>query len=92
MVAGKSKSCAVCLQLQEKLVDAAMEAPATIACEAGMCDTAVPVKLGEKVVGFLQTGQIFRKKPTETQFKKVVLLTKEWGLEVSRRELHEHRG
>ena len=44
MVAGKSKSCAVCLQLQEKLVDAAMEAPATIACEAGMCDTAVPVK------------------------------------------------
>lgn len=89
MVAGKSKSCAVCLQLQEKLVEAAMEEPATIACEAGMCDTAVPVKLGDKVVGFLQTGQIFRKKPTEAQFKKVIGLTKEWGLEVGPKELRE---
>jgi AraC-like DNA-binding protein/ligand-binding sensor protein len=89
MIAGKSKSCAVCLQLQEKLVEAAMEAPATVSCEAGMCDTAVPVKLGDKVVGFLQTGQIFRKKPTEAQFKKVLGLTKEWGLEVGQKELRE---
>ena len=89
IVAGKSKSCAVCLQVQEKLVDAAMEEPATIACEAGMCDTAVPVKLGDKVVGFLQTGQVFRKKPTETQFKRVLALTREWGIEVSLAELRE---
>ncbi len=89
MVAGKSKACAVCLQLQDELVEAAMEAPATVACEAGLCDTAVPVKLGDKVVGFLQTGQVFRKKPTETQFKKVLGLTKEWGLEVGQKELRE---
>jgi len=89
MVAGKSKACAVCLQVQEELVAAAMEAPATVSCEVGMCDTAVPVKLGDKVVGFLQTGQIFRKKPSEAQFKKVLGLTKEWGLEVSQRELRE---
>ena len=89
MIAGKSKACAVCLQVQEKLVEAAMEASATVSCEAGMCDTAVPVKLGDKVVGFLQTGQIFRKKPTEAQFRKVATLTKDWGLEVSQRELRE---
>jgi AraC-like DNA-binding protein/ligand-binding sensor protein len=89
MIAGKSKSCAVCLQVQEKLVVAATVDPATITCEVGMCDTAVPVKLGDKVVGFLQTGQVFRKKPSEAQFKKVLSLTKEWGLEVSQRELRE---
>lgn len=89
MVASKSKACAVCLQVQEKLVEAATEAPATITCEAGICDTAVPVKLGDKVVGFLQTGQVFRKKPSETQFKKVIGLTKEWGLEVSQKELRD---
>ncbi|HEU5071577.1 MAG TPA: helix-turn-helix domain-containing protein [Verrucomicrobiae bacterium] len=89
MVAEKSKSCAVCLQVQEKLLDAATQEPATVACEVGMCDTAVPVRLGDKVVGFLQTGQVFRRRPTEAQFKKVLGLTKEWGLEVSPAELRE---
>jgi YesN/AraC family two-component response regulator len=56
---------------------------------AGLSDTAVPIKLGDKLVGFLQTGQVFRKKPTETQFKRVSALTKEWGLEVSQRELRD---
>ena len=89
IIAGKSKACAVCLQVQENLVEAAMVEPATVSCEVGMCDTAVPVKLGDKVVGFLQTGQIFRKKPTEAQFKKVLGLTKEWGLDVGPKELRE---
>lgn len=89
MVAGKSKACAVCLQVQEKLVKAAMEEPATVACEAGLCDTAVPVKLGERVVGFLQTGQVFRKKPTEAQFKRVRSLAREWGVEIKEKELRE---
>jgi AraC-like DNA-binding protein/ligand-binding sensor protein len=89
MVAGKSKACAVCLQVQERLLEAAKDAPATVCCEAGLNDTAVPVKLGERVVGFLQTGQVFRKNPTQTQFKRVMALAKEWGLEVSQRELRE---
>jgi len=89
MVAGKSKACAVCLQLQERLVEAAKDAPATVACEAGLSDTAVPIKLGDKLVGFLQTGQVFRKKPTEAQFKRVAALTKEWGLEVGQRDLRD---
>jgi len=89
MVAGKSKACAVCLQLQDKLVNAAMEAPATLVCEAGLSDTAVPVRLGEKVVGFLQTGQVFRKKPTENQFKRVLTLTREWGIDIRDRELRD---
>jgi AraC-like DNA-binding protein/ligand-binding sensor protein len=87
MIAGKSKACAVCLQLQDKLVKAAMEVPATIACEAGLSDTAVPVRLGERVVGFLQTGQVFRKQPTEAQFKRVCALTREWGVGISDKEL-----
>jgi len=89
VLAGKSKACAVCLQVQERLIEAAKDAPATVACEAGLADTAVPVKLGEKVVGFLQTGQVFRKKPTEVQFKRVLKLAREWGIESSQAELRE---
>jgi len=89
IVAGKSKACAVCLQVQDKLVKAAMDEPATVVCDAGLCDTAVPVRLGERVVGFLQTGQVFRKKPTETQFKRVRALTREWGVEIKDKELRD---
>jgi AraC-like DNA-binding protein len=89
LVAGKSKACAVCLQVQDKLIAAATVEPATMACEAGMSDTAVQVKLGDKIVGFLQTGQVFRKAPTEALFKKVLRLTKEWGIESNQRELRE---
>jgi YesN/AraC family two-component response regulator len=54
-----------------------------------MCDTAVPVRLGNKVVGFLPTGQIFRKRPTEAQFEKVAKLTREWGLQVPEDQLKQ---
>src|SRR5512141_3222366 len=51
MMAQKSRSCAGCLQVQQKLSDHATDQPYTAVCEAGMSDTAVPVRLGEKVVG-----------------------------------------
>jgi AraC-like DNA-binding protein/ligand-binding sensor protein len=89
LIAGKSKACAVCLQVQEKLVGAAMNEPATVACEAGLCDTAVPVKLGDRVVGFLQTGQVFRKRPTEAQYRRVLSLAREWGVEFKEKELRD---
>jgi len=90
LVAGKSsKASVVCLKMLEKLLTAAAREPATIACEVGMCITAVPVKLGDQCVGYLQTGQVFRKQPTEAQFEQVQALTQEWGVAVGPRELRE---
>jgi YesN/AraC family two-component response regulator len=40
----------------------------------------VPVKLGENLIGFLQTGQVFRRKPTEAQFSRVAKQLEEWGV------------
>jgi YesN/AraC family two-component response regulator len=54
-----------------------------------MCDTAIPVRLGDKPVGFLQTGQLFRKRPTEAQFERTARLVDEWGVPVSPEELRE---
>lgn len=89
LVAAKSKACAMCLQVQDKLVAAAQHEPASVTCEAGLCDTAVPVKLGEKVVGFLQTGQVLRKPPTARQFLKVQRLVKQWGIDPNSRDLRD---
>lgn len=76
----KSKACAVCLTVQDQLAGKAEKEAATVICPVGICDTAIPVKLGDRLIGFLQTGQVFSKAPTETQFQKAKKLVQEWGI------------
>src|ERR1035438_7497098 len=82
MVLETSRACASCLQVQEKLSQGAAEEAYTVNCPAGLCDTAVPVRLGDRLLGFLQTGQVFRKTPTRSQFERTLRLVKEWGVQV----------
>jgi AraC-like DNA-binding protein/ligand-binding sensor protein len=87
MMADKSRSCASCLRLQQRLSDQAQRGAHSLTCELGLCDTAVPIRTGERLVGFLQTGQVFRKKPTEAQFKHSVGLMTEWGMQIEEERL-----
>jgi len=89
LMAEKSRSCAACLQTQQQLADRARAQAHTVTCAHGLCDTAVPVHLGDKPVGFLQTGQIFRKPPTEAQFERTAKLAAEWGVPADRNELQK---
>ena len=87
MMSQRSSACAACLQVQQQLVEGATHEPRTVTCLNGLCDTAVPVRLGDKLIGFLQTGQVFRKRPTEAQFARTTKLADAWGLEVDRAEM-----
>lgn len=87
MVAQKSRACAACLQVQQQLAEGATVEPQSVICHFGLCDTAVPVRLGEQLIGFLQTGQVFRRKPTSAQFERTAKLAEEWGVPVDRTEL-----
>lgn len=78
-MAERSKSCAACLQAQQQLSDSAGHEARTVTCLAGLCDMAVPVRLGGQVIGLLQTGQVLRRKPTEARFKRTAKLVAEWG-------------
>lgn len=89
LMASKSKACAACLQVQAKLAESATAEASTVQCELGMVDTAVPVKLGDKLIGFLQTGQIFQRKPTEAQFEKAAKRVSEWGIQVDGNSLKD---
>lgn len=89
MMAQKSRACAACLQVLEKLSEQSTQEPHTVTCAAGLCDTAVPVRLGDRLVGFLQTGQVFRKKPTPSQFDRTAQLVASWGVEVDREKLKQ---
>ena len=56
MMARRSGSCAACLRTQEELSQTAQQEPKTVTCFSGMSDTTVPVRSGENVIDFLQTG------------------------------------
>jgi AraC-like DNA-binding protein len=89
LISEKSRACASCLSVQEKLSNLAAQQPHTMGCPNGLSDTAVPVRLGDRLIGFLQTGQVFRKKPTETQFGRVARQVATWGIDVDREILRK---
>jgi len=89
MMAQKSRACAACLQIQQRLAEAAVHEPQTLTCQLGLCDTAVPVRLGERLVGYLQTGQVFSKKPTAAQCDRTVRLARQWGVDINEAELEK---
>jgi AraC-like DNA-binding protein len=83
MMASQSRSCAACLQMQEKLCQSALQESATATCDYGLCETAVPVKLGDATIGFLQTGQVMRQKPTTASFNRAVKRAQQVGMDLN---------
>jgi AraC-like DNA-binding protein len=57
-------------QQQQIEVDAVTEMKTT-ECFAGMTESAAPVRVGETVIGHLQTGQVLLRPPTKASFKRV---------------------
>ncbi len=82
LMAAQTHACAACLQLQKSLSQDCMDKAGTRTCAYGLCETAVPVKLGTETVGFLQTGQVMRRKPTTASFKRAVDEARKPGSEI----------
>lgn len=72
LMARRNTSCAACLQLQERLENEAVSEPRTIECYAGLNETAVPVRVGDKLIGYMQTGQVFLRPPSNKRLKEVL--------------------
>lgn len=89
MVEG-SRTCAACLEVQRRISDPNVSGPQTATCFAGFTDATVPVRIGNALVGFLQTGQVRLKKPTSKDYTRTARLLTEWGLNVDRRRLEEN--
>jgi AraC-like DNA-binding protein len=82
IMAGQSRTCAACLQMQEELARSATQQPATMTCPYGLCEIAVPVKLGQQTIGFLQTGQAARQKPSDASFRRALEHARNLGVEL----------
>ncbi len=88
-MAEKSKSCSACLQSLGELTSHRDGEPHSLICPAGMCDTAAPIRMGDELVGFLHTGQVFLKERTEEDFEKMRAKMQEWGMDADSREIRD---
>jgi AraC-like DNA-binding protein/ligand-binding sensor protein len=89
MLAKCNRTCAACLETQKKMDDIPGSGARSVTCFAGLCDSAVPVQVGETVIGFLQTGQVALRKPTTAQFGKIAKQLVEWGVTVDLQKLED---
>ena len=89
LMAQSNHSCAACLQMQKKVEEEARLQPKTLKCFAGLCDSAVPVRVGDNLIAFLQTGQILMNAPRKTEFARATRQLLQWGTEVDVKQLEE---
>ena len=75
--------------MQEELRRNAVEKTAMATCTHGLCEAAVPVRLGDKLIAFLQTGQILTEKPSAARLEKVVARVRSLGIEESPKVIEE---
>jgi AraC-like DNA-binding protein len=89
MIAQTNRGCAACLEAEQSAVDAARSGSATVRCFANLCHTAVPVKLGERTIGFLQTGQVALDLPSAAGFEAILRQLTDWGVPTDLKQLEE---
>jgi ligand-binding sensor protein len=90
MMAQTNRTCAACLEVQQRAIEGAKNGPATITCFAGLSDTAVPISLGERTIGFLETGQVaLGEAPSEAQFSRITRQIVAWGLQIDLKRLKD---
>jgi len=89
LMAQSNHTCAACLQMQKKMADAARMEAKTLKCFAGLCDSAVPVRVGNNLIAFLQTGQILLHTPQQSDFTKTTRELLQLGTQVDLKRLEE---
>jgi len=82
LMAAKRQTCDACLHLQGALAFDAINGTATRTCTYGLCETAVPVKLGAETIAYLQIGQVMRQRPTEAMFLRAVDQARRRGVDI----------
>jgi AraC-like DNA-binding protein/ligand-binding sensor protein len=71
LLAERPATLAVCLQAHQNMIDHTGVLPHTVTCPFGLTETAIPVKLGSRVIGYLRIGQVLRHTPAKSDESKV---------------------
>ncbi|MDB6151826.1 MAG: transcriptional regulator, AraC family [Chthoniobacteraceae bacterium] len=81
LLASENKACAACLCVQHQVASQGNANAQTNICFAGLSETAVPIRVGTRIIGFLRTGEVLLQKPGPPQFARVAKQLREWGLQ-----------
>jgi AraC-like DNA-binding protein len=71
LLAENPATLSVCLQAHENMILNTAGLPHTVTCPFGLTETAVPVKLGQRTIGYLRIGQVLRHLPVKSDTTKV---------------------
>ena len=71
LLAERPATLAVCLQAHQNMIDHTTLMPHSVTCPFGLTETAVPVRLGPEVIGYLRIGQVLRHTPVNPDRTKV---------------------
>ena len=71
LLAERPATLAVCLQAHQDMIDHTGVLPHTVTCPFGLTETAVPVRLGADIIGYLRIGQVLRHMPVKSDTTKV---------------------
>jgi AraC-like DNA-binding protein/ligand-binding sensor protein len=83
LLAETPKSLAVCLQAHQDMIDHTGVLPHTVTCPFGLTETAIPVRLGSEIIGYLRIGQVLRHTPAKSDTTKVSRELERCGLRFS---------
>lgn len=71
LLAENPGTLSVCLQAHENMIRRTGALPHTVTCPFGLTETAVPVKLGQRTIGYLRIGQVLRHMPAKSDATKI---------------------
>jgi AraC-like DNA-binding protein len=72
LLAERPATLAVCLQAHQDMIDHTGLIPHSVTCPFGLTETAVPVRLGAEIIGYLRIGQVLRHAPANSDRAKVI--------------------
>jgi len=81
LMADSNHTCAACLDSQQRVTLSATCEPGTAKCHVGLNESAVPVRVGERIIGYLQTGQTLLRRPTAAELRRLVQRLAALGVE-----------
>jgi AraC-like DNA-binding protein/ligand-binding sensor protein len=71
LLAERPSTLAVCLKAHQDMIDHTGVLPHTVTCPFGLTETAVPIKLGDRTIGYLRIGQVLRHMPAKSDATRV---------------------
>src|ERR1700745_3583384 len=78
---------AACLRAQSDASEELASTTRTVTWFAGLSESAVPVYVGDHILGFLETGEVMLKNPTKKHFATITRQLRAWGYKTDWKQL-----